>query len=58
MKEAAGRGERCVVYTFEEGVESLQQHCEAVNIPVASMLKKGTLSLVKIDPLEYMPDEF
>ncbi len=58
MKEAAGRGERSVIYTFEEGVESLQEHCEAVNIPVANMLEKGSLSLVKIDPLEYMPDEF
>ncbi|MFO7953149.1 MAG: ATPase domain-containing protein [Bacillota bacterium] len=58
MKEAAGRGERSVIYTFEEGVEALQEHCEAVNIPVASMLKKGSLSLVKIDPLEYMPNEF
>jgi len=58
MKEAAERGERSVVYTFEENVESLQRHCEAVNIPVADMAKKGTLSLVKIDPLEYMPDEF
>jgi len=58
LKEAAGRGERSVVYTFEEAVGSLQRHCEAVNIPVSSMLEKGTLSLVKIDPLEYMPDEF
>ena len=58
MKEAAGRGERSVVYTFEKGVESLQRHCEAVNIPVASMAKKGNFSMVKIDPLEYMPHEF
>ena len=58
MKEAAGRGERSVIYTFEESAESLQEHCKGVNIPVASMLEKGNLSLVKIDPLEYMPDEF
>ncbi len=58
MKEAAGRGERSVIYTFEESLESLQAHCESVNIPVASMLEQGNLSLVKIDPLEYMPNEF
>jgi len=58
MKEAAGRGERSVVYTFEEGVETLLARCEAINIPVHAMVERGTLSLVKIEPLRYTPDEF
>jgi len=58
MKEAAGRGERSVVYTFEENVKSLQRHCDAVNISVSSMVKAGFLSLFKVDPLEFMPNEF
>jgi circadian clock protein KaiC len=58
MKEAAGRGERSVVYTFEELQETLLQRCEALNIPVRAMLQRGTLSVVQIEPLHLTPDEF
>jgi circadian clock protein KaiC len=58
MKEAAGRGERSVVYTFEELQETLLQRCEALNIPVRVMLQRGTLSVVQIEPLHFTPDEF
>jgi circadian clock protein KaiC len=58
MKEAAGRGERSIVYTFEEAQETLLQRCEAVNIPVRTMMERGTLSVVAIEPLHFSPDEF
>jgi len=58
MKEAAGRGERSVVYTFEEPQETLLRRCEALNIPVRSMVERGTLSVVPIEPLHFTPDEF
>lgn len=58
MKEAAGRGERSVVYLFEEGRESLERRCEAVNIPVRAMVARGTLAIVEIEPLSYSADEF
>lgn len=58
MKEAAGRGERSVVYTFEESVESLVNRCESINIPVKSMQKTGMLSVVQVEPLRYSPEEF
>ena len=58
MKEAAGRGERSVVYIFEELQEMLIQRCEALNIPVQAMLERGTLSVVQIEPLHLTPDEF
>lgn len=58
MKEAAGRGERSVVYTFEEWQETLLNRCENVNIPVHAMIKQGTLSVVQIEPLHYTPSEF
>ncbi len=57
MKEAAGRGERSVVYTFEEWQETLLYRCEAINIPVRVMIERGTLSIVQIEPLHYTPDE-
>jgi circadian clock protein KaiC len=58
MKEAAGRGERSVVYTFEEPQETLIRRCESLNIPVRTMLERGTLSVVPIEPLHFTPDEF
>lgn len=58
MKEAAGRGERSVVYTFEELQETILLRSEALNIPVGAMLQRGTLSVVQIEPLHFTPDEF
>ena len=58
MKEAAGQGERSVIYTFEELQETLLQRCEALNIPVRAMMQRGTLSVVQIEPLHLTPDEF
>lgn len=58
MKEAAGRGEPSIVYTFEEGEESLINRCESINIPVKSMIKTGLLSVVQVEPLRYSPEEF
>ncbi|MGB7443541.1 MAG: ATPase domain-containing protein [Coleofasciculaceae cyanobacterium] len=58
MKEAAGRGERSVVYTFEEEPEILLSRCESINIPARTMVERGTLSVVKVEPLQYTPDEF
>ncbi len=58
MKEAAGRGERSVVYTFEESLESLINRCESINIPVKSMINTGMLEVVPVEPLRYSPEEF
>jgi circadian clock protein KaiC len=58
MKEAAGRGERSVIYAFEERQETLLHRCEGINIPVHAMKERGTLSVVQIEPLHYTPDEF
>ena len=58
MKEAAGRGERSVVYTFEENLSTLVQRCSAISIPTAEMTRTGKLSIVQIEPLDYSPDEF
>jgi circadian clock protein KaiC len=58
MKEAAGRGERSVIYAFEERQETLLHRCQGINIPVYAMMERGTLSVVQIEPLHYTPDEF
>jgi len=58
VKEAASRGERSVVYTFEEAKENLLARSEAINIPVKAMSERGTLAVVAVEPLHYTPDEF
>ncbi|MEB3219013.1 MAG: ATPase domain-containing protein [Nostocales cyanobacterium 94392] len=58
MKEAAGRGERSVIYNFEENEETLLARSQKVNIPVHAMIATGNLSIVRVEPLHFTPDEF
>ena len=58
MKEAAERGKRSVVYTFEEGVGSILKRCEGISLPIGHMMEKGSLSIIPVEPLLYSPDEF
>ncbi|GIV14599.1 MAG: serine/threonine protein kinase [Armatimonadota bacterium] len=58
MKEAAVRGERSVVYSFEEEVPIILARCASVGIPAASMVEQGKLSLVKVEPLQHSATEF
>ncbi|WP_017344164.1 ATPase domain-containing protein [Halorubrum sp. T3] len=58
MKEAAGRGERSVIYLFEETRGTFLARSRAVNIPVDQMMEKGTLEVVEVEALERSPQEF
>jgi circadian clock protein KaiC len=55
---AAGRGERGVIYTFEEANDILVRRSEGLGMPVRSLLEQGTLGVVEIEPLHYTPDQF
>lgn len=58
MKEAAGRGERSVVYSFEEEASLMLKRCDGIGIPARSMIRQGTLQIRKVEPLQYSQDEF
>ncbi|GAB3697195.1 ATPase domain-containing protein [Halorubrum pallidum] len=58
MKEAAGRGERSVIYLFEETEETFLTRSRAVNIPVDEMIEKGALQVNEVEALERSPQEF
>lgn len=58
MHEAAARGERSVVFAFDEAKDTLIKRCRGVGIAVDSMQEHGKLSVVQIEPLRYVPDEF
>jgi circadian clock protein KaiC len=58
MKEAAGRGERSVVYSFEEAKNTLVHRCESINMPVTEMMDKGTLAIEEVEALQLSATEF
>jgi circadian clock protein KaiC len=58
MKEAASRGERSVVYAFEESMDTLLHRCESIGVPLGEMVKSGALEVVEVEPLRYSPGEF
>lgn len=58
MSEAAKRGERCVIYAFEEQEETLLHRCHTIGMPVRDMIEDGTLSVVHVEPLRFSPAEF
>jgi circadian clock protein KaiC len=58
MKEAAGRGDRSVIYAFEESEDTLLHRSESVNISVSALIKRGTLAVIPVEPLHFTPDEF
>ncbi|WP_435068404.1 ATPase domain-containing protein [Haloplanus sp. C73] len=58
MSEAANRGERSVVYLFEENHGTFLRRSESIGIPVREMIDRGTLAVREIDALERSPQEF
>ncbi|WP_247002165.1 ATPase domain-containing protein [Halosolutus gelatinilyticus] len=58
MKEAAGRGERSVIYSFEEGKGTILHRCESINIPIREMLDREALQIEEIEGLQLSSDEF
>jgi circadian clock protein KaiC len=58
MNEAADRGERSVVYLFEESKATFLARSEAIGIPVERMIDRGTLDVREMNALELSPQEF
>jgi circadian clock protein KaiC len=58
LTAAIARGKRAVLFTFEEAVESLMIRSRGIGIPLDTVLKAGTLKIVRLNPMEQYPDEF
>lgn len=58
MHNAAERGERSVVYSFEEKLRTLRTRCEGIGVPLQRMIDDGNLAVHEIEALRYGPDEF
>ena len=55
---AAERGERVVLFTFDEGVGTLFARTEALGIPLKRNVENGMVRVRQIDPAELSPGEF
>ncbi|MGM0857791.1 MAG: ATPase domain-containing protein [Pseudomonadota bacterium] len=58
MKEAASRGERSVIYNFDEGSTTFFHRCHKIGLPVQDMVNAGNLHFEAVEPLHYNPDQF
>jgi len=58
LQAASKRGERSVVYTFEEDDRTLLKRAESININLGNMIDEDKLKIKKVDPLEFTPGEF
>ena len=58
MKAAAENGEHPVLYAFEEGIATLMDRCENINIPLRNLVEQGKMSVVNVEPLMLSPEEF
>lgn len=58
LETSALRGERAVLYAFDESSEMLMARSEQIGMPIRDLAAQGALSIVEIEPLRYSPDEF
>src|SRR6185503_11831178 len=55
---AAKRGERTIVYVFDEVLRTAQERLESIGMHVRAEISKGTLSMIQVDPATLSPGEF
>ena len=55
---AAARGDRAIVYAFDEVLRTAQDRAESLGMPVGKEIEKGTLAMSQVDPAELSPGEF
>lgn len=55
---AAQRGDRAIVYAFDEVLRTAKQRAEALGLPVRKEIERGTLAMSQVDSAELSPGEF
>ena len=55
---AAKRGDRAIVYAFDEVLRTAQDRMEGLGIPVRDEIERGTLAMSQVNPAELSPGEF
>ncbi len=55
---ASQRGDRAIVYSFDEVLKTAQDRAEALGLPVREQIRLGMLAMSQVDPAELSPGEF
>ena len=55
---AAGRGDRAIVYAFDEVLRTARARATALGMKVDEVIRQGTLAMTQVDPAELSPGEF
>ncbi|WP_260739445.1 ATPase domain-containing protein [Tunturiibacter lichenicola] len=55
---AAKRGDRAIVYAFDETLRTAQDRAEGLALPIRNEIANGTLAMIQVDPAELSPGEF
>lgn len=55
---AAARGDRAIIYDFDEVLRTAIDRAEALGIPVRKHISAGDLAMSQVDPAELSPGEF
>lgn len=55
---ASERGDRAIVYAFDEVLRTAQERAESLGLPVRERIANGTLAMSQVDPAELSPGEF
>jgi circadian clock protein KaiC len=55
---SAQRGEKAVIFTFDEAFATLIERAQGFGMEVAALLAEGTLEIEQVDPAELAPGEF
>ena len=55
---AAGRGERSIIFAFDEGRGTMNARAETLGLPLAEATASGLIRVEQIDPAEMSPGEF
>ncbi len=58
IKNSAEKGNKSIIYTFEESPETLMNRSKAINITLDKMVTNNKLLVKKVNPFEYTLDEF
>jgi circadian clock protein KaiC len=55
---AAGRGDRSVIFAFDEGRGTMTARAKTLGLPLQEALDKGLIDFRQVDPAEMAPGEF
>lgn len=55
---AAKRGEKAMVFAFDESIKTLQSRSDALGLNIADHMKSGLITIKQVDPAELSPGEF